>query len=207
MSERPRRIVLVGMMGSGKSTVGRALADALAWPLLDNDTLVRDVTGRSGPEIFRTGGETALHAAEREALVAAVRHPAPAVLTAAASVVDDVRLREVLRHAGTVVWLQAGVDTLVDRIDAEAGAGRSDAGDVSWLATRAAERASRYAEVADAVVEVDGRSVDDVVRVDPGVRADGLTGPDMATAPGEEDRPGAASGARWRPGRDATGTT
>jgi shikimate kinase len=63
VTERPKRIVLVGMMGSGKSTVGRALADELGWPLLDNDALVRETVGRGGAEIFRTGGEAALHEA------------------------------------------------------------------------------------------------------------------------------------------------
>jgi shikimate kinase len=166
VTERPKRIVLVGMMGSGKSTVGRALATALGWPILDNDALVRDATGHTGSEIFRTSGEAALHEAEREALVAALRHPAPAVVTAAASVVDDSRLRAMLRHAGQVVWLRATVETLVDRIDAGAGAARrSDAGDVAWLTDRAAERAPRYADVADTIVDVDGRTVGEVVAV------------------------------------------
>lgn len=152
------------MMGSGKSTVGRALADRLGWPLLDNDALVREAMGRGGPEIFRSGGEAALHEAEREALVAAIRRPAPAVITAAASVVDDARLRSMLPHAGTVVWLRAAVETIVDRIDASAGAGRrSDARDVASLKERAAKRARLYGEVADATVDVDGRTVDEIV--------------------------------------------
>jgi shikimate kinase len=164
VTERPKRIVLVGMMGSGKSTVGRALAEGLGWPLLDNDALVRETMGRGGPEIFRSGGEGALHEAEREALVAAIRRPAPAVITAAASVVDDARLRSMLPHAGTVVWLRATVETIVDRIDASAGAGRrSDALDVAWLEERAAKRARLYAQVADATVDVDGRTVDEIV--------------------------------------------
>ena len=156
--------MLVGMMGSGKSTVGRALAEELGWPLLDNDALVRETVGRGGPEIFRSGGESALHEAEQEALVAAIRRPAPAVITAAASVVDDARLRSMLPHAGTVVWLRATVETIVDRIDASAGVGRrSDAGDVAWLTERVAKRARLYEEVADTVVDVDGRTVAEVV--------------------------------------------
>ena len=164
MTDRPKRIVLVGMMGSGKSTVGRALAEELGWPLLDNDALVRETMGRGGSEIFRSGGEAALHEAEQDALVAAIRRPAPAVITAAASVVDDPRLRSMLRHAGIVIWLRATVETIVDRIDASAGVGRrSDAGDVAWLTERAAQRARLYQEVADAVVDVDGQTVAEVV--------------------------------------------
>jgi shikimate kinase len=164
VTERPKRIVLIGMMGSGKSTVGRALAEELGWPLLDNDALVRESVGRGGAEIFRSGGEAELHEAEQEALVAAIRHPAPAVITAAASVVDDARLRSMLPHSGTIVWLRVTVETIVDRIDASAGVGRrSDASDVTWLTKRAAGRARLYQEVADVVVDVDGMTVPEIV--------------------------------------------
>src|SRR6185436_4954086 len=156
MTERPKRIVLVGMMGSGKSTVGRALAQELGWPLLDNDALVRESVGRGG-------AEAELHEAEQEALVAAIRHPAPAVITAAASVVDDARLRSMLPHSGTIVWLRVTVETIVDRIDASAGVGRrSDASDVTWVTKRAAGRARLYQEVADVVVDVDGMTVPEI---------------------------------------------
>lgn len=178
MTEGPKRIVLVGMMGAGKSTVGRELAERLGWPLLDNDALVRETMGRGGSEIFRSGGETALHEAEREALVAAIRRPAPAVITAAASVVDDPRLRSMLPHAGIVIWLRATVETIVDRIDATAGAARrSDAGDVAWLHKRAAQRAPLYAEVAEATIDVDGRAVDEIVAAIRDVTARATTRP------------------------------
>src|SRR5687768_12198114 len=57
----PRRVFLLGLMGSGKTTVGRELAARTGWPYLDNDDLVRRSTGREPAEIEATDGEDGLH--------------------------------------------------------------------------------------------------------------------------------------------------
>jgi shikimate kinase len=169
------RIVLVGMMGAGKSTVGRALAATLGWPLLDNDALIRAATGRDGPSLFREEGEDALHRAERAALLEAIGRSGPAVITAAGSVVDESALRAGLVPAH-VVWLRAAPATLQRRIGAGSGR-RGDAVDAAWLRALAERREPLYREIADHVVDVDDRSVGQVVeeivgeirrRADPG---------------------------------------
>jgi shikimate kinase len=154
----PARIVLVGMMGAGKTTVAKAIAARLGWPLLDNDAEILAATGRDGPTIFREGGEDALHAAEEAAFQRAIDEPGPAVVTVAASVVDDPALRDRLRAAGHVVWLRARPATLHERIASGAGR-RSDAVDESWLAQLSREREPLYADVADDVVDVDDLGV------------------------------------------------
>jgi len=162
MGDRPDRILIVGMMGSGKTTVARALSERLGWPLVDNDAQIRALRGRAGPTIFRESGEDALHAAEGEALEVAIeRGPSPAIITVAGSVVDDDALRPRIRAAGHVVWLRARAGTLRHRIGTGRGR-RSDAVDETWLAGVAKERAPRYAEVADQVVDVDDRSVESI---------------------------------------------
>jgi shikimate kinase len=150
------------MMGSGKTTVGRALAERLRWPLLDNDVLVREMTGRDGPTIFAEDGELALHRAERAAFTAAIERPTPAVVTAAGSVVDDPWLRAILRDSGWVVWLDAEERTLAKRIGAGKGR-RADAPDEAVLTTLLIARAPLWTTVSDQIVEVDGRSIDEIV--------------------------------------------
>jgi shikimate kinase len=139
-------VLLVGMMGAGKSTVGRAISKRTGWPYVDNDELVRSLSGRDATEIRATDGEDVLHAIEDEA---------------SAAVVLDPIARAGLRSGPYVVWLRARPETLRQRVGSGAGR-RVEATDEDWLAARAAERAPLYAEVASLTVDVDDLSPDEV---------------------------------------------
>jgi shikimate kinase len=148
------RILLVGMMGSGKTTVARELARRTGWPAVDNDELVRALTGREPRTIAIEDGEDALHDVEAAALTDALSRPPPLIVGVAGAMVDRADLREILHGTGHVVWLRAMPETLRARI----GAGldrRSDAVDLAWLAARAREREALYRAVADQVVDAD----------------------------------------------------
>lgn len=155
MIENPNRILLVGMMGSGKTTVGRELARTTGWPFLDNDALLRELTGREPAAIDAVDGEAALHAAEIAALGAALSRPGPAIIAVAGAIVDDDAASMELRSgANHVVWLRASPPTLRVRIAAGTGR-RADARDLGWLMARALEREPRYLAVADQVIDVE----------------------------------------------------
>ena len=163
MNERTTRILLIGMMGAGKTTVGRELAKRTGWPFLDNDALVRELTGREPRDIDAEDGEDALHAAETAAFRAATRRDGPAIIAVAGAVVDDDAERMRLAGAGHVVWLRGRPETLRGRI----GAGtdrRSDALDLDWIRARVAERAPRYAEAADQVVDIENHRPSAIAR-------------------------------------------
>lgn len=154
---RPPRILLVGLMGSGKTTVGREIAARTGWPYVDNDELVRNRTGRDAAEIRATDGEDVLHLAEAEALDAALELEPPVVAGVAASIVLDPAAREALREGGHVVWLRARPETLLARAGSGAGR-RPEATDPGWVRRRAAERAGLYGDVATQIVDVDETS-------------------------------------------------
>ena len=82
-----KHLVLVGMMGAGKSSVGRVLARKLARPLLDSDELIEQHTGRTVREIWASDGEEEFRALETETLVEALRSDEPSVVAAAGGVV------------------------------------------------------------------------------------------------------------------------
>lgn len=151
----PRRVLLVGMMGAGKTTVGRLVAAELGWPYLDSDEEVERTTGHSVRELFATSGEAAFRAAESTVLADAVARPGPAVVSVAGGAVLDPVNRSLLRRAGVVVWLRARPATLGARVGD--GTGRPLLGEQppAALARLDAERRPFYAEVADAVVDVD----------------------------------------------------
>jgi shikimate kinase len=148
------RVFLVGMVGSGKTTVGRALGELAGWPYVDNDDLVRRLTRREPAEIHATDGEDVLHLAEIEALDAALGMDPPVVVGVAGAVVDDPAAREALRDGGHVVWLRARAETLLARVGAGDGR-RADAHDPAWIRARLREREPRYAAAAAQIIDVD----------------------------------------------------
>jgi shikimate kinase len=156
------RIVLAGMMGAGKTTVGRALAARLGWTYWDNDTELRRLAGRDLGEVARAGTER-LHELEAEVLRAGLAAPPPVVVAAPGSAVLDPALAALLR-AEYVVWLRASPQTLAARV-----AGGTErpylpgAGDEAILAALDAERRPGFAAVASYVVDVDGLGVDEIV--------------------------------------------
>lgn len=157
------RVVLMGMMGAGKSSVGRALADRVDWPYLDNDELVLAATGRTPEEIDAVDGADALHEAEAAALRHALAVPPPLIAGAAASVVTDPASRALLRTATAVVYLRARPETLLARIGSGGGR-REDATDLGWLEAVFAERDSVYRETATLTIDTDGSDVETVAR-------------------------------------------
>jgi len=156
------RIILIGMMGAGKSTVGSRLAAHLGWRYVDNDEEVRTMTAQEAAVVMTSGGETGLHAAEASACLRALAIEEPVVIAAAASVVLDHACAAALRSERCVAYLRARPDTLRWRIGSGAGR-RTDATDLDWLITRLRERDAAYRRAATMTIDVDERSPDDVV--------------------------------------------
>ena len=106
-----QHVVLVGLMGTGKTTVGRALAERLHRRLLDSDLLIEARTGRTVRQIFQDEGEPAFRALETEVLIEALAQTTPSVIAAAGGVVLSEQNRRALKAApAKVVWLRAEPD-------------------------------------------------------------------------------------------------
>lgn len=150
------RVLLLGMMGAGKSTVGTTLSARTGWPYYDNDDLVLWATGVPTPNVLDEAGVPALRAAESAALREALTRDSPLIAGVAGGVIDDVGDRNALRESdAVVVWLRARIDTLIERVGD--GAGRPWLQPDPAVALRALYegRASRYAAAADLIVDVD----------------------------------------------------
>jgi shikimate kinase len=162
-------LVLVGLMGAGKTTVGERCAERLGRPFVDTDELVEGTVRLSVAEIFETLGEERFRDLERTAVADVSASPAPLVIACGGGAVLDRGSRERLRASGVVVWLQAPPAVLAARVadqERRAGATRPlvrDDGPVGTLERLAVMRAPAYQAAAHAVVDTTGKSVDEVV--------------------------------------------
>ncbi len=108
----PGKVLLIGMMGAGKSTTGHLLSARLGWPYLDSDDEIERETGRTVPQIWKEDGEPAFRREESRVLEDACTRPGPAIVAVAGGAVLDLDNRAVIRRSGLVVWLRAEVTTL-----------------------------------------------------------------------------------------------
>jgi shikimate kinase len=156
------RLLLVGMMGSGKTTVGRLVAGRLGWAYLDSDAQVVAETGRTVAEIFADGGEEGFRAEESRVLAEALAGVVPVVVSVAGGAVLSEENRALLARSGTVVWLRADPATLAARLGSGAGRPLLDGDPAGALRALDAVRRPLYQSLAHVVVDVDGLSVDQV---------------------------------------------
>ena len=162
---RSGHVVLIGMMGTGKTTVGRLVATLLSRPFVDTDEGVEARTGLSVEELFASKGEASFRAEESAVLAEALADAEPAVIAVAGGAVLDVSNRVLIRQAsadgGLVVWLLADPAMLVARV-AEGTHRPLLADDPADALTRlSAQREPLYAEIADVAID----AADDSIKI------------------------------------------
>lgn len=109
------KVYLVGFMGAGKTSVGRALARRLHWQLEDIDERIEKRERRDIPTIFRQEGEPYFRAAEHQEVVALLPARGIVVATGGGTIVDGVT-RELILRDGAVVWLDVPLAVLLERV-------------------------------------------------------------------------------------------
>ncbi|HEY5409151.1 MAG TPA: shikimate kinase [Caulobacteraceae bacterium] len=110
-----RTIALVGLMGVGKSTIGRRLAQALELPFRDADQEIELAAGRTIPEIFAERGEAEFRAGERRVIGRMLQEPPHVLATGGGAFMDD-HTRTLMKEKAITVWLKADLDVLVRRV-------------------------------------------------------------------------------------------
>ena len=154
-------ITLTGFMGSGKTTVGKVLADFLGCPFMALDDLIVKKAGKSIPEIFAQDGEPAFRQLEARLLRQTVEKYAEStvVLALGGGVVLAPASASLLHEKTVCIYLRATLDTLLGRLAGET-AGRPLADDS--LAERLASREPIYEETAHVIIDTDGLTPDEV---------------------------------------------
>lgn len=148
-----RHVVIIGLMGAGKTTVAEAVARHRGWPMRDSDRDIEAATGRTGRELAAAEGVEALHRWEEAVLIDALDRPDPQVVAAAGWVVESAPCREAMARSAVVVWLRVGEEELRRRM--AAGRHRRPLTGAE-LDAMVARRNPMMAAVADVVIDADG---------------------------------------------------
>jgi shikimate kinase len=151
-----RNLVLIGFMGSGKSSVGRELARRWGYRFIDTDAMIRHKYDLSIPDIFAKFGEPFFREAEYQALVR-LQGIGSTVIATGGGIVTQPRNLPLLRTLGPVVWLSADQTTIVDRVGKSTHRPMLDQANPEESVTRLlAERAPLYRQAADLLIETSG---------------------------------------------------
>ncbi|MGF1454909.1 MAG: shikimate kinase [Alphaproteobacteria bacterium] len=160
---RSQTLVLVGLMGAGKTTVGRRLAHTLDMPFKDSDVEIEVAAGCPIPDIFSTFGESYFRDGERRVIERLLNDPPHVLATGGGAFVQD-RTRALIRGKAVSIWLRADLDLLVRRVSRRDTRPLLRNGDPAAIMRRLLdERAPLYAE-ADVMVDTDDGPHDVVVR-------------------------------------------
>jgi shikimate kinase len=160
-----RPIVLVGMMGVGKSTVGRKLATLLSLPFRDADDSIEEAAQMSVSEIFERFGEGYFRDGERR-VIARLMEGGKAVIATGGGAFAQEDTRKLILERGLAVWLEADVDTILDRVRRKNTRPLLRSGDPREIVSRlSAERAPLYAEAPIHVPSGGGPHGDTVARI------------------------------------------
>lgn len=145
-----RPIVLVGMMGVGKSSVGRRLAQTLGLPFVDADDAIEEAAKMSIPEIFDTYGEAYFRDGERRVIQRLMTEGSggqPLVIATGGGAFVNPETRALILDQGIAVWLDSDIDTLVERVGRKDNRPLLRQGDPRAILTRLrAEREQAYAQ-------------------------------------------------------------
>lgn len=154
---RKTNLYLTGMMGAGKTTIGRKLANRLGYRFVDTDTLIEQSASQSVSELFASAGETAFRQLETQVLAQVSAYTNLVVATGGGIITQQMNWSYL--HHGIVIWLDVPVSILVSRLSGDSSRPLlKDANLSDRLTDLIAERGELYAQ-ADIRVEYEGKSV------------------------------------------------
>lgn len=150
-----RPVVLVGLMGAGKSTIGRRLASALGLQFVDSDQEIVEAAGCSIPDIFEMYGEAIFRDLEQRVLLRLIGNPPCVLATGGGAFINDA-IRSEIKEKATSVWLKADLDVLLERVSRRDTRPLLKTGDKSVILSKMIE--DRYPVYGEADIVIDSNA-------------------------------------------------
>lgn len=158
-----RSVLLVGLMGAGKTAIGRRLAERLGMPFVDADEEIAKAAGCSIEDIFEVYGEQAFREGERRVIARLLGQGSQVMATGGGAFMDP-KTREYMTETGISVWLRADLDLLVERTERRGGRPLLKNGDTRAILEKLMDE--RYPVYAEADITVDSCNEPHEVTVD-----------------------------------------
>lgn len=165
MRER-KNLILIGFMGAGKTTVGKALAEKKGYAFVDTDERIEREQGCTIPEIFEREGEGRFRDLETELLEHMLEDTRESIISVGGGLPVRERNRELLRELGCVIYLTATKETILSRVKNDGSRPMLSGGELEERVEKLMrEREALYRKAAHLLIRTDGRSIPEVVRI------------------------------------------
>lgn len=162
--DKNRNIILIGYMGSGKSTVGRKAAKAVEYNFLDTDALIEKEEGMTISKLFEEKGEPYFREKETETIRKLIAEPKGNIIATGGGLPMKEGNAELLKELGTVIYLKAETDTLMKRLSGDNARPLLKNGDLrEKIETMLAVRGPVYEACADLVLQTDNMSFYEII--------------------------------------------
>ena len=162
--DKSRNIILIGYMGSGKSTVGRKAAKAVEYTFLDTDVLIEKEEGMTISKLFEEKGESYFREKETETIRRLLAEPKGNIIATGGGLPMKEGNAELLKELGTVIYLMAETDTLVKRLSGDTSRPLLKNGELrEKIETMLAIRGPVYEATADVVLQTDNMSFYEII--------------------------------------------
>jgi shikimate kinase len=149
---RKRPLVLIGLMGAGKSTIGRRLAKQIGWRFVDSDEEIEAAAGCSVADIFTIHGEPIFRDLEKR-VIARLLGEAPMVLATGGGAWIQPGVREIIKEHATSVWLRADLEVLTDRVSKRSHRPLLETGDKREILDKLMQERYPIYEEADVIID------------------------------------------------------
>jgi len=162
--DKSRNIILIGYMGSGKSTVGRKAAKAVKYLFLDTDDLIEKEEGMTIAKLFEEKGEPYFREKETETIKRLIAEPKGNIIATGGGLPMKAGNASLLKELGTVIYLKAETDTLVKRLSGDTARPLLKNGDLrEKIETMLSVRGPVYEACADMVLQTDNMSFYEII--------------------------------------------